>query len=163
MWAGVAGTLVALGGTRGRGAVLRAIAAEAVSSVIANGLVKPLIDRRRPRRRRGRTGQKTSSSFPSSHAASGAAFATVILLDWPAPGVPVGLLSVLVGVSRVYAEQHFIGDVLAGLTIGTTVGATVHAFGQRRDDRAADVASTRQNADLRTCGQPALAEGPSNS
>jgi undecaprenyl-diphosphatase len=62
------------------------------------------------------------SSFPSGHAATAFAAATVVALlrpglRWPALGVASA-----VAFSRVYLGVHFLSDVLAGAALGTAVG-----------------------------------------
>jgi undecaprenyl-diphosphatase len=66
----------------------------------------------------------TSYSFPSGHAATAFATATVIALLHPRLRVPAFALATLVGLSRVYLGVHFFFDVLAGAALGIAVGWT---------------------------------------
>ncbi len=65
-----------------------------------------------------------NSSFPSGHTTTAFAVATVLVLmlkyaqwQWIVLLVALG-----VGFSRIYLGQHFLGDVLAGMLIGTLSG-----------------------------------------
>ncbi len=74
-----------------------------------------------------------NSSFPSGHTASAFALATVMILFsknrvWH---VPLLLAAILVGYSRIYLAQHFLGDVLFGGFIGMVSGIlTVYITGK---------------------------------
>jgi undecaprenyl-diphosphatase len=73
--------------------------------------------------------QPTSSSFPSGHAASAAAFSGVIGRTIPELRVPVDALAGSVSFSRVYTGVHFPGDVLAGWLLGRGVArVAVHVL-----------------------------------
>ena len=65
-----------------------------------------------------------SSSFPSGHTTTAFAVATVLVLvlknaKWQ---LVILLIALGVGYSRIYLGQHFLGDVLAGMFIGTVSG-----------------------------------------
>jgi undecaprenyl-diphosphatase len=62
--------------------------------------------------------QPSSSSFPSGHSASAAAFATGVALQQPWLALPVGSLAAAVIYSRVHTGVHYPGDVAAGAAIG---------------------------------------------
>ena len=86
-------------------------------------------------------------SFPSGHATSAFAFASVISAEtshwWPDTRWIVGPVlygaATLTGVSRIYNNQHWASDVLAGAAIGTLTGIKVfryqHSHPNNRLDR----------------------------
>jgi membrane-associated phospholipid phosphatase len=123
LWIGLS-VPIALTGPRGRRAAVRGLASLGVASAVTNIAAKLVFRRPRPefarvpRIRRIRK-QPASSSFPSGHSASAAAFATGVALELPALGIPVGALAAAVAYSRVHTGVHYPGDVLAGVAIGT--------------------------------------------
>jgi undecaprenyl-diphosphatase len=70
----------------------------------------------------------SSSSFPSGHAASSFACATVLAAFAPALRVPLFLLAAAIAWSRVYVGVHFPLDVLAGALWGVAIGFCVRAL-----------------------------------
>ncbi|MGM9469005.1 bifunctional phosphatase PAP2/diacylglycerol kinase family protein [Streptomyces murinus] len=156
LWAAVAAGVAATRTPRARRAALRGMASLAVASATVNTLGKRSVRRARPlldpvpRGRRLRR-QPVTTSFPSGHAASAAAFAVGVALESPAWGAAVAPLTFSVAASRVYTGVHFPSDVLAGAALGA--GA---AFLVRRlvPARAATVPGARPRAEV-----PALPEG----
>lgn len=136
-WAVAAGLAVRPGATR-RGA-LRGMVAIAGASAAANLIGKPLFPRRRPaeeempmhRRLRKRP---TSSSFPSGHSASAAAFATAVAMESPRAGLAIAPLAIAVAYSRVHTGVHWPSDVGVGLAIGTGVGLATRHWWPLHDD-----------------------------
>ena len=65
-----------------------------------------------------------SSSFPSGHTTTAFAVATVLVLVLKNTKLQLVILfiALIVGYSRIYLGQHFLGDVLAGMFIGTISG-----------------------------------------
>lgn len=131
LWFAVAAVLGARKGT-GRRAAIRAVGSLSVSSALTNVVAKQLFDRGRPdlaehpvvRRLRR---EPVSSSFPSGHSASAAAFATAVAMESPLLGAAVAPLAAAVAYSRVHVGVHYPGDVLAGTAIGGGVAlATRH-------------------------------------
>ncbi len=87
-----------------------------LNTLLTHG-IKYLTNRRRP--------MGGPRSFPSGHTASavhGAAFMFVHVS--PVLALPLVLAAVFVGLSRVLARKHFVGDVVMGavLGIGTAIG-----------------------------------------
>ncbi|MFF9511241.1 bifunctional phosphatase PAP2/diacylglycerol kinase family protein [Streptomyces sp. NPDC014724] len=129
LWFGAAASLAALGGSaRARRAALRGIASLAVASATINTIGKGAVRRQRPlldtvpvMRRLGR--QPFTTSFPSGHAASAAAFATGVALESKGWGAVVAPLALSVAASRVYTGVHYPSDVLVGAVLG--VGAAL--------------------------------------
>ena len=105
LWMGIAAGLAASENKWGRRAALRGVASIAIASATTNVLGKRLAGRLRPTsevpmaRRLSRVPRSTS--FPSGHAASAAAFATGVALELPIrgkwPAVVVALVRVLRG------------------------------------------------------------------
>lgn len=126
LWWFVGALLAARKGPARRGA-LRGVAAIAGASTVANLLAKPLFPRRRPAadlvpvHRRLRR-HPSSSSFPSGHAASAAAFTTAVAMESPRAGLLVAPLALGVAYSRVHTGVHWPSDVAAGAAIGVTAG-----------------------------------------
>jgi membrane-associated phospholipid phosphatase len=128
LWMGVAGSLALTGRRRARRAAASGLVSVAVASTVSNVIGKGLTGRARPsaevpEARRLAHGRPRTTSFPSGHAASAAAFATGAALELPALAVPVGVLAAAVGASRVVTGVHYPSDVLAGFAIG--VGAAL--------------------------------------
>lgn len=123
LWMGVAVALTGLG-PRGRRAAAVGLGAIAVTSAAANIAGKGLTNRPRPTAAvpaARSLPQPTSSSFPSGHTASAAAFAGVVGKEIPALRVPLDVLAAAVGFSRVYTGAHYPADVLAGWALGRGV------------------------------------------
>lgn len=124
LWMAIAALLAAAGGRRGRRAALRGMLSVGATSALVNQLFKRIARRERPavevlRSRFGR--QPISSSFPSGHSASAAAFAAGAAQEVPLLGAPLGALAAGVGASRVYAGVHFPADVVVGAACGAGI------------------------------------------
>lgn len=138
LWTVLAGGLAATGRSPLRRAAARGLASIAVSSVLANQVGKRAVRRPRPllhhvpRSRHARL--PSSSSFPSGHAASAAAFAVGAAIEAPALAVPLGALAGAVAFSRVYTGVHFSSDVLAGAALGAAVAAAGSRVLPQHDD-----------------------------
>jgi membrane-associated phospholipid phosphatase len=137
LWLASAAVLAATRGSSGRRAATRGLASVALSSAVANLVIKPLGRRRRPdssgvlRSRRAR--MPGSSSFPSGHSASGFAFATGVASLLPGEAVPIRALATLVAYSRVHTGVHYPADVVAGAFLGTTMAQVAcRQFDRRR-------------------------------
>jgi undecaprenyl-diphosphatase len=66
-------------------------------------------------------------SFPSGHAAAAMALAIPCIVVGGAIGVPVLLLALVVGASRVYLRVHYPSDVVAGQVLGAA-GAVLAVY-----------------------------------
>jgi len=95
--------------------------------------------------------QPTTSSFPSGHSASAAAFAIGVALEQPKLAAPVGLLAAGVAYGRVHTGVHYPGDVLSGIALGAVCAVVVKRVWPAKPDRPA---TSRPAHDA-----PALADG----
>ena len=127
LWLGLAGAMAAAPRRTTRRAALRGLASVTLASGAANLVGKSLVRRERPgpvdvpllrHLRRA----PSSSSFPSGHAASAAAFATGVALENPYLALPVAALAAGVGASRVVTGVHYPTDVVAGAAVGVAAG-----------------------------------------
>jgi len=126
LWMALSVALGATGDIRARRAAVRGLGSIAVASLLANQVGKRAVPRRRPLLRDVPTARiahhvPTSSSFPSGHSASAAAFAVAVGKEFPALAVPIGALAGGVCFSRIFTGVHFTSDVLAGAALGATV------------------------------------------
>ena len=141
LWLAV-GLVLGLSGGRRRRAAVRGLASLGVASAMANVPLKLTARRTRPQLRpvplpRQLLRQPTTSSFPSGHSASAAAFAVGVALESPAVALPVGLLAAGVAYGRVHTGVHFPGDVLAGIALGATSAVVVRRAWPVSPDRPA--------------------------
>jgi len=99
------------------------------------GRQRPYVDIKNPynfQLWRGLTDDKYRS-FPSGHAINAFAFASSVTREtqfwWPHAGFYVGTVmyggATLVGLSRMYNNQHWASDVVGGAAIGTLIGLNV--------------------------------------
>ena len=135
LWMGISALLAALGGTKGRQTAAEALVAVGITSFLANVVGKRSIPRTRPVSEvpaQRRLEQPSSSSFPSGHSASAAAFSGVVADEYPRSYVPITGLAASVAFSRVYTGVHYPGDVLAGWLLGRTVGGVVRFLWPKR-------------------------------
>ncbi len=130
IWIGLAAMLAIFGGPKGRRTAVEGLAAVGVTSFLANVVLKGVTRRKRPTDPvpSDRSLPKPdSSSFPSGHTASGAAFSGVVGKAYPALWLPLNALAATIGFSRVYTGVHYPGDVLGGWLLGKGVAsATLH-------------------------------------
>jgi membrane-associated phospholipid phosphatase len=113
-----------------------------IDTSLVSEAVKLAADRARPLENDGRgrfedsPNGRWSSGFPSGHAISTWAMASVIAHQYPHPRIiPViayGLAATVV-FSRVGARQHFPGDVVAGSAMGWFIGDYVYGTRHNRD------------------------------
>ncbi|PVZ03699.1 undecaprenyl-diphosphatase [Actinomycetospora cinnamomea] len=155
LWFAVA-TVLAAGTRHTRRGALRGVLAIAGASLLANGVLKPLVPRRRPAAEllpahRSLDYPPTSSSFPSGHAASAAAFATAVAMESPKAATWVLPLAATVAYSRVHVGVHWTTDVAAGAGLGALAAMATKRWLPIRD---IDEAAARPVA-----GAPRLPEG----
>lgn len=111
----------------------RAVAEDGlVSSLIAAGVVSPILKATIGRRRPSQTGETFArggggASFPSGHTTQAFAVASVVAAHYASPWVKAAAygLAGLVGLSRMEQGAHYASDVLAGALIGIAVGNAV--------------------------------------
>lgn len=136
-WLATAAVLAFVGGPGGRRAAATGVAAIAVTSLMVNQPMKLAGDRRRPDRQQfgvheDRWGpMPESTSFPSGHSASAAAFAVSVGDALPTMRLPLGVAASVVAFSRVYTGVHYPGDVLVGVAVGALLGRATSAVARR--------------------------------
>src|SRR5918998_4185190 len=131
LWLVIGAVLAAKKGATRRGA-MRGLLAIAATSFTANVGLKPALPRRRPPADGSPAysvyaNRPTSSSFPSGHAASAAAFATAVALECRNAGLAIAPLAAAVAYSRIHIGAHWTSDVVAGAAVGSGI-----ALGSRR-------------------------------
>ena len=146
LWMAIAALIAVFCQRRGRRAAAEGMIAIAVTSAVANMAVKPLVRRRRPGGsvpEERRLEQPDSTSFPSGHSASAAAFAGAVGGQLRPMRIPLNTLAALVGFSRVYTGVHYPGDVVVGWLLGKAVAGIVHQVSLRLDGRSRSASGAR--------------------
>jgi membrane-associated phospholipid phosphatase len=133
LWMALAAGIAATGGRRGRATAVRAVAAIGITSLVANAVLKPLWRRSRPPQAEvvpidRHVPLPGSTSFPSGHSASAAAFTAVVAHGEPVALLPVAVLAFGVCFSRVHSGVHYPSDVLAGVAVGAGIGSVLCAW-----------------------------------
>jgi len=151
------GTAAVLALARQRRPAVRGLASLGVASALANLPAKYATRRARPQLTgvplgRQLARQPTTTSFPSGHSASAAAFAVGVALEAPLVAAPVAVLAAGVAYGRVYTGVHYPGDVVAGLALGAGAAVAVKRIWPVRPDRPAFARPARKPA-------PALEDG----
>ena len=125
-WAFAGIWLASLDGKRGRRAAIASTGAAALSTYVAQRLLKPVFRRNRPwftREAAQVVGGKTPDhSFPSGHTAASFAAATALAMAYPSARPLLFLTASAVGLSRIHLGHHFLSDVVAGAALGTGIG-----------------------------------------
>ncbi|MFC4496217.1 bifunctional phosphatase PAP2/diacylglycerol kinase family protein [Streptomyces ovatisporus] len=137
LWLAVAGAVAVSNTPRARRCAARGLASLAVASATVNTLGKRSVRRQRPVldtvpviRQLHR--QPVTTSFPSGHAASAAAFVTGVALESPRWGAVVAPLAAAVAFSRVYTGVHYPSDVLVGAALGVGSAFAVRGIAPTR-------------------------------
>lgn len=139
LWFAIAGALAVSGQRR---AAVRGLASLGLASAVANVPAKLAARRTRPHLHpvplpRQLLRQPSSSSFPSGHSASAAAFATGVAMEAPLLAGPVGVLAAGVAYGRVHTGVHYPGDVVAGIALGAACAVAVKRVWPAKPDRPA--------------------------
>ena len=156
LWMGIAAGL-ALSGRTGRRAAARGMVSLGMSSAVVNGPAKWVFRRRRPDLEvvpalRQLRRQPKTSSFPSGHSASAAAFATGVALQNPVVGLPVAVVATAVAYSRVHTGVPYPSDVVVGAAIGAGTAVLVRRIWPVAPEQPATARASRGQA-------PALSDG----
>ncbi len=126
LWIAIALVLAAL--YRRWGVLLLTVVAVALADWSATGL-KALFGRDRPPLRfpepEPLVHVPDTGSFPSGHAATSFAGATILALAFPRLAVPLYVLAAAVAFSRVYVGVHYPLDIVAGAALGVVVALAV--------------------------------------
>ncbi len=138
LWFAVAAGLAATRSPRARRAAARGLASLTLASATINTLGKRSIRRPRPVLDqvplvRQLKRQPITTSFPSGHSASAAAFAAGVALESRTLGAAVAPLAAAVVLSRVYTGVHYPSDVLVGATLGMGAAYAVRGMVPTRD------------------------------
>ncbi|NGO09692.1 phosphatase PAP2 family protein [Streptomyces sp. HC44] len=138
LWFATAAALAVTRSPKARRAAARGAASLAVASATINTLGKRTVRRPRPLLHavpliRQLDRQPITTSFPSGHSASAAAFATGVALESRPLGAAVAPAAVAVALSRVYTGVHFPSDVLAGAALGAGAAFAVRGLVPTRD------------------------------
>jgi undecaprenyl-diphosphatase len=134
IWIVTSLALAALGGARGRRSAILGMTAVGITSFLTNVALKGVTKRPRPRREvpaARRLDHPDSTSFPSGHTASAAAFSGVVGREIPGLWLPLNALAGLVGFSRVYTGVHYPGDVVVGWIVGKAIAGLVRRVSRR--------------------------------
>ncbi len=126
IWIGMAAAMSLVGGKKGRRTAVEGLATVGITSFLANLVAKGLFRRQRPTDQvpeDRRLPTPESSSMPSGHTASGAAFARVVGAAYPGLRIPLNVLAAAIGFSRVYTGVHYPTDVIAGWLLGRGIAS----------------------------------------
>jgi undecaprenyl-diphosphatase len=121
--------------------LLLVLAADALADLVAFA-IKRLVDVERPPFRyaepKALVHVPRDHSFPSGHAATSFACATVLAFAFPRLAAPLYLLAAAIAFSRVYVGVHYPFDVVGGALVGIAVAIALRrlARGPRRSPRS---------------------------
>ncbi len=132
LWFGIAGALALVPG-KTRRAALHGVLAQGVASAVTNLVFKTLLPRTRPLPEhlpvfRFVHPQPTSSSMPSGHSASAAAFALGVGFIHPVLGAALAPVAAGVAYSRIHTGAHWPSDVVFGSALGMGAAAVTRKW-----------------------------------
>jgi membrane-associated phospholipid phosphatase len=136
-WFLVAAALALFGGSRGRLASVTGVAAIALTSFVVNQPMKLAGERRRPDRTELGVPESrwvsmpSSTSFPSGHSGSAAAFAIAVGDVLPGLRLPLRAAAGVVAFSRIYTGVHYPVDIVMGAVVGGLVGRATSTVARR--------------------------------
>jgi undecaprenyl-diphosphatase len=168
-WLVTAGLLTIFGGRQGRRAARTGLLAVGLTSLVVNQPMKRLGERHRPDRDRLGVPQQrwvtmpSSTSFPSGHSASAAAFAVAVGDLVPALKLPLRGAALVVAASRVYTGVHYPSDVLVGAAVGAFLGRRTSTVARRTYRAESAVASSIQSIVSNQTVRIAFVEGTASS
>lgn len=141
IWIGLVLFLIFMKKTRKQGII--AAVSLALTCVINNLLIKNIFDRIRPYEvvegLEILIEKQKDFSFPSGHTAVAFGTAVVFFMLFPRKyGIPVLILAILMGISRVYVGVHYPTDVICGMMIGTAVAIVVVQSARRYEKKRCD-------------------------
>jgi membrane-associated phospholipid phosphatase len=128
IWMAISAVLAVFGGKKERIAVAEGVIAVAITSFLANLVLKRAVPRQRPKDpvpEARELPDPDSSSFPSGHTASGAAFSSAVGRALPTWWAPLNALAAVIGFSRIYTGVHHPSDVAVGWVLGKVVASAV--------------------------------------
>jgi len=139
LWIGIALVLALV--WRRRGVLVLTVIAVAAADLVARGL-KQLVDVERPSSRYAEPKPLVAAphdhTFPSGHAATSFAAATILTAARPGWGPLWFLLALAVGFSRVYVGVHYPLDIVGGAVLGIATAIALRRLVKvRRRSRAA--------------------------
>lgn len=155
LWTAIASGMALIGGRVAKRAAVRGIASIAATSAIVNVAIKPVVRRPRPSLRRVPAARRLpvaplTTSFPSGHAASAAAFTFGVATDSRRTGAALAPLAAAVAYSRIYVGVHYPLDVAVGAAVGAGVGALSRLQWPAVPAEARDVAAAARRVHVPT-------------
>jgi undecaprenyl-diphosphatase len=133
VWIGIGLALALL--RRRPALLLPVLAADGIADLLARA-IKSVVDIQRPAVRYAEPEALVpvpkDHSFPSGHAATSFACATVLTLAFPRLAVPLYVLAAAIAFSRVYVGVHYPLDVLGGAVLGVALAIALRWLARAR-------------------------------